>query len=109
MKMTRRATLVATATALILTACGSQPGTGGNHNGPTPPPGNGPAVSIWLTTDTQSEKLAPQSPTAFGTVAGGNNPVFVDETETYQTIEGFGASITDSAGYLLNEVATASE
>jgi glucosylceramidase len=29
--------------------------------------------------------------------------VFVDETEAYQSIEGFGASFTDSAAYLLNE------
>ena len=31
--------------------------------------------------------------------------VYVDETEVYQTIEGFGAATTDSAMYLLNEVA----
>jgi len=40
--------------------------------------------------------------------SGGTNPIFVDERQTYQQIEGFGASFTDSAGYVLNEVATPS-
>ncbi len=31
--------------------------------------------------------------------------VYVDETQVYQPIEGFGAATTDSAMYLLNEVA----
>ena len=34
--------------------------------------------------------------------------MFVDETQTYQPIEGFGASFTDTTGYMLNEVATPS-
>jgi len=63
-------------------------------------------VSVWLTTDNQSQKLQPQSPVTFATASGGSNPLIVDETQTYQPVEGFGASFTDSAGYLLNEVAT---
>src|SRR4029078_3897845 len=35
-----------------------------------------------------------------------DNPVVVDEARTYQTIEGFGASFTDSSAYLLNQVAS---
>ena len=68
---------------------------------------NAQTVSVWLTTDDQSTKLQQQSSVTFVTGSGGNNPVFVDETQTYQLVEGFGASFTDSAGYLLNEVATA--
>jgi glucosylceramidase len=69
------------------------------------PPGNGPAVSVVVTTDNQSMQLAQQQPVSFSTASGGSNVVYVDETETYQTIEGFGAATTDSAMYLLNEVA----
>jgi glucosylceramidase len=65
-------------------------------------------VSVWLTTDDQSQKLQPQASVTFATAGGGSNPVIVDETQTYQQVEGFGASFTDSAGYLLNEVATPS-
>ena len=63
-------------------------------------------VSVWLTTHDLSQELQPQAATAFTAGTGGGNPLIVDETQTYQQIEGFGASFTDSAGYLLNEVAT---
>src|ERR1039457_752325 len=68
---------------------------------------NAQTVSVWLTTDDQVNKLQSVASVTFVTGSGGNNPVFVDETRTYQRVEGFGASFTDSAGYLLNEVATA--
>jgi glucosylceramidase len=68
---------------------------------------NAQTVSVWLTTDDQVNKLQSVASVAFVTGSGGNNPVFVDETQTYQRVEGFGASFTDSAGYLLNEVAPA--
>lgn len=63
-------------------------------------------VNVWLTTDDQSQKMQPQAAVAFSTANGGDNPVFVDETQMYQEIEGFGASFTDTAGYVLNQVAT---
>ena len=63
-------------------------------------------VSVWLTTDDQSKKMQAQASVAFTNSSGGSNPVIVDETQTYQQIEGFGASFTDSAAYLLNQVAT---
>jgi glucosylceramidase len=66
------------------------------------------SVNVWLTTDDQSIKLQQQASVTFTAGTGGTNPVVVDETQTYQQIEGFGASMTDSAAYLLNEVATAS-
>jgi glucosylceramidase len=69
---------------------------------------SGQTVSVWLTTDDQTQELQPQAPVTFATASGGTNPVIVDETKTYQRVEGFGAGFTDSAGYLLNEVATPS-
>ena len=65
-------------------------------------------VNIWLTTDDQTAKLQQQASVTFTNGTAGTNQVLVDETQTYQQIEGFGASMTDSAAYLLNEVATAS-
>lgn len=66
----------------------------------------GPTVTIVLTTDDQSRLMATQSSIAFGTQTAANNTIFVDENQTYQEVEGFGASFTDSAAYLLNKVAT---
>src|SRR6266446_4857200 len=67
-------------------------------------------VSIWMTTDSQRTKLKQQSSISFSAGSSGTTPtVFVDETEAYQSIEGFGASFTDSAAYLLNEKVPASQ
>ncbi|HEY0378502.1 MAG TPA: carbohydrate-binding protein [Pyrinomonadaceae bacterium] len=71
-----------------------------------PRPASAQTVSVWLTTDNQRTKLQQQSSVTFTTSSGGTNPVFVDEGQTYQQVEGFGASVTDSAAYLLNQIAT---
>src|SRR5579859_936387 len=73
----------------------------------TVPPqnGTGPSVAIALTSDDQSRKMEVQAETNFTTATASGNVIFVDETQTYQPIEGFGAAFTDSAAYLLNEVA----
>jgi glucosylceramidase len=74
----------------------------------TPQIGSATLVSVVVTTTDQTRLLAPQSSMSFSTAGGGNNVVFVDETEVYQQIEGFGAATTDSAAYLLMEVTTPS-
>ena len=65
----------------------------------------GATVSIVLTTDDQSRKMEQQAATSLTTGSGRSNVIYVDEMQTYQPIEGFGAAFTDSAAYLLNEVA----
>jgi len=71
-------------------------------------PASAQQVSVWLTTDDQRSTLAAQPAAAFAPASPADNPIVVDEARTYQTIEGFGASFTDSSAYLLNRVATAS-
>jgi glucosylceramidase len=61
-------------------------------------------VKVWVTTDDQSKKMERQPSISFSEGCGvGGNTIFVDESQSYQTIEGFGASFTDSAAYLLNQ------
>jgi glucosylceramidase len=65
---------------------------------------NAQTVNVWLTTDDQKTKLKQQPSISFS--AGANSKttsIFVDEGEAYQVVEGFGASFTDSAAYLLNQ------
>ena len=69
-------------------------------------PASAQQVSVWLTTDDQHSKLEAQPAVAFAPASPADNPVVVDEARTYQTIEGFGASFTDSSAYLLNQVAS---
>ena len=66
-------------------------------------------VNVWLTTDNQRTKMQQQSAISFSSGGGSSPKVFVDETQTYQSIEGFGASFTDSAAYLLKEKVPASK
>jgi glucosylceramidase len=67
---------------------------------------NAQTVNVWLTTGNQKSKLKQQAPTSFSAASAAPNTVFVDESQVYQEIEGFGASFTDSAAYLLNRIAT---
>lgn len=61
-------------------------------------------VNVWVTTDNQKTKMKQQPSVGFKSGVDQNlNTIYIDETQTYQTIEGFGASFTDSAAYLLNE------
>jgi glucosylceramidase len=72
--------------------------------------GSAQTVNVWLTTDNQKTTLRQQPSISFSAGSSpGANTIFVDETQTYQIIEGFGASFTDSAAYLLNQKVPASQ
>ncbi len=64
---------------------------------------NGQVVNVWLTTDDRKSLMQPQPPVSF---VEGSTPslpaIFVDESQAYQSIEGFGASFTDSSAWLMN-------
>lgn len=71
----------------------------------------GPSVTIWVsqvnTTDTgMALGLAQQSSIQFDDDNGStiNNLIIVDETNTYQTIDWFGASITEASVHLYQEI-----
>jgi glucosylceramidase len=49
--------------------------------------------------------MSPQPTVYFSTGSASGNVIFVDESEQYQEIEGFGAAFTDSTAYLLERVA----
>jgi glucosylceramidase len=68
-------------------------------------------VTVWVTTDDQKTKLQQQPSLSFsrGSGGGGPNLIVVDENQTYQVVEGFGASFTDSAAYLLNQKVPAAQ
>jgi glucosylceramidase len=66
----------------------------------------GTVVTSLVTTDDRAHKMDAISGVSFILGTGSTNVIYVDETQTYQEIEGFGASFTDSAAYLLNEKAT---
>jgi glucosylceramidase len=62
-------------------------------------------VSVWLTTDDRKSLLQPQPDTSFARGTTVSLPTLaIDDRAEHQVIEGFGASMTDSAAYLLVQV-----
>lgn len=86
--------------------------TASGYNTSSPASGNylisGPSVSVVLSTADQKNLLAAQPAAQFTITSAGSNKVIVDETEQYQSIEGFGAAFTDSAADLLEKVTPSS-
>lgn len=72
-----------------------------SHDAPTTPPPP-PPPAAYLTTDDLSRTLAPV-PVTLGTASGADVTVTVDPTTRYQSILGFGASITDSSSYAMTK------
>lgn len=68
----------------------------------------GETVSVWVTTADQSKLLQQQANVTFAPDSG-SNPVTinVNEATTYQTMDGFGASLTDSSAWDLNQLSAA--
>src|ERR1700722_7579664 len=64
---------------------------------------SGPAVSVWETTASQSQLLAPQAGAAFAPGSSSQGQVItVNPAATYQAMTGFGASFTDSSAWLVD-------
>ncbi|MGE5108056.1 MAG: glycoside hydrolase family 30 protein [Sphingobacteriales bacterium] len=93
----------------ILLACSKKTtSSNGSSNPPPPPPVTTNDMDFWLTKGDQTALLQKQTGTlSFGT-AGNNYPTIeVDTTQTYQTVEGFGYSLTGGSAYVINKLPAA--
>jgi glucosylceramidase len=82
---------------LVLAACSKS----GNMTS-TPFTPTGPNAQVVVTTGDQSMLLTPQPAVTFGTGGSENSPaITVNEATRYQPIDGFGASLTDSAAWVI--------
>lgn len=60
------------------------------------------SVKVWLTTSDLSSKLSSQPDLQFSSTNGSaDTTVSIDETNIRQTVDGFGASMTDASAYLI--------
>jgi glucosylceramidase len=98
----------------LLTGCGKKTsGTGSVIPPPVIPPVIPPVVGtndvdFWLTKGDQSVLLAKQSTVlSFGAVANSNSFVDVDSTIAYQTVDGFGYTLTGGSAYVINQLSAA--
>lgn len=96
---------------MLLQACSKKTSGGGGTVTPPPPPtAVTPTVfaSYWITSVSQSQFLSPQTPTlGFSNVANSFPVITVDSAQQYQSIDGFGYTLTDGSAELLNAMAPA--
>lgn len=84
--------------------------TGGDPPPPPviPPPAAVNEVDFWLTKGDQSILLQKQSTTlSFGTTPNSYSNITVDTTQKYQTIDGFGYTLTSGSATLINSLGAA--
>ena len=62
-------------------------------------------VHVTVSTDWGQRMLAPGRPLRWRILPAGRRTVWIDDARRYQTVAGFGAAFTDSACYLLQQVA----
>ncbi len=100
---------LAVSISLLLSKCGDKPGTGGGT--PTPPPNPTPATSeidAYITTSDQNSLLQKQSTVlSFTATANNYQDVVVDSTIRFQTIDGFGYTLTGGSASLLKAMSAA--
>lgn len=78
----------------------------GRPTAPPPPPNS--AVHAWLTSADQAHLLARQPDPQFHQGSGAAT-ISVDPDRRFQTMDGFGAAVTESSAYLLNHVLTSAQ
>ncbi|RYY69199.1 MAG: glucosylceramidase [Chitinophagaceae bacterium] len=100
-------TLVSLFAIATLFLCGECKKSDGGGGGTTPPPVTPPVVTnevdFWLTNGNQSSLLQKQTTVlGFGTTANAYPFIDVDSAAAFQTIDGFGFTLTGSSAQLIN-------
>lgn len=90
----------------VLCACKKQTTLSGtSQDGDGTFPRANEAVSIWLTTSSKSALLAQQTNQTFSADAGTNaTTITVNENSTYQSMDGFGFTLTEGSAEVINSL-----
>ncbi len=91
-----------------LFVCGDCSKKNGNDPVPPPPPAPTNDVEMWLTKGDQSALLQKQTDIlSFGTTANSFPNIDIDSATAYQSVDGFGYTLTGSSAYLIRRMGTA--
>ena len=94
---------IAVSLFVIFFSCSKSSSSGSGTTIHPPPPVQTNDVEFWLTKNDQSVLLQKQSTIlSFGTTANSYTNIDVDTTQTYQTIDGFGYTLTGGSAYVIN-------
>jgi glucosylceramidase len=102
---TGMASTVLIGSILILFSCSRDNNSDGSQG--TPPPGTIRVsdVSFWFTKGDQTVLLQRQNTTLlFGTNANNNSFIDVDSTKTFQTVDGFGYTLTGGSAHVISQM-----
>ena len=111
MKLKTKFTLVFFISIAVATGC-TKATTGGGGTIPPPiiqPPvvtATGPDVSYWMTTGDKNKLLDKQATLSFGTAANSYQNIDVDSTQKFQTVDGFGYTLTQASAFVINQMGT---
>jgi glucosylceramidase len=98
------AVLMAAGVLSLNSHCSKGKGTGGGDNPPVTPPA-APGITAWITKGDQSALLQKQSSLLLFNATSNTNPsVDVDSSISYQTVDGFGYTLTGGSAYLINRL-----
>src|SRR5215210_6402811 len=61
-------------------------------------------VAVWMTTGNKSALLAKQPTLTFATTTNGNPTITVDDAVTYQTMDGFGYTLTGGSAFVIGRM-----
>jgi glucosylceramidase len=91
---------------LWLTGCsGKDDDSGGGNPPPNPPSVGNPDVAAWMTTGDQSSLLQKQTVVlSFDTTANAFQSIDVDSTQQFQSMDGFGYTLTGGSAYVINRM-----
>lgn len=77
----------------------------GGGGGGTPPPAPGAPLAYWMTKGDRSAQMERQSPDlTFGDVTNVFPNIEVDSTQAFQTMDGFGYTLTGGSAFLINRL-----
>lgn len=97
--------LITSASILSINANCKKNNSGGGTPNPPDPVVTGPAVSQWITSGDKSKLLEKQTVTLqFGTAANSNVNIDIDSTQAFQSVDGFGYTLTGGSAYLLGRL-----
>src|SRR5215213_1068876 len=64
----------------------------------------GDTVAVWMTTGNKSALLAKQPTLTFSAATNGNPTIGVDDAATYQTMDGFGYTLTGGSAFVIDRM-----
>lgn len=91
--------------AIFCQSCSPKIANTNNSEGSNASGGSKVAIESWLTKGDQSALLQKQPAIYFSNSKSGGTTITVDPNQTYQTIDGFGYSLTGGSAYVINRLA----